>query len=200
METKKEIPNSLKSVAAESYRLGLEGFKRGYLNVAFSHFSTAVDLNPNLADAHYHIGLIYAEMDDLDLAERFYNMALGADPNHIRAKRKLGLEKDLKASAPVKITETDFYYHLKNEGTPEAAKMLESLDKMDFGLDLKPRSQILEHVLRFIAAALKLLVPAALAGFFVGMGVSAMGFGSFLPMALLSGSIIFLVQIIEKFR
>ncbi len=71
---------------------------------------------------------------------------------------------------------------------------------MDFGLDLKPRSQILENLLRFIAATLKLLVPAALAGFFIGMGLSAMGFGSLLMIALLSGSIIFLVQVIEKFR
>ena len=200
MEKKREIPNPLKSAAAESYRLGLEAYKVGHLNVAFTHFSAAVDLNPNLADAFYHIGLIYTEMDNFELCERFYNMALAADPNHFGAKRKLGLEKDASASAPIKITDTDFYYHLKKEGTPEAAKILESLEKMDFNLDLKPRSQTLEHVLRFIAATLKLLVPAALAGFFVGMGLSAMGFGSFLPMALITGSIIFLVEIIEKFR
>ncbi len=130
-------------------------------------------------------------------------MALGADPNHIRAKRKLGLEKDKSASAPIKITDTDFYYHyyhLLKEGTPEAAKILESLKKMDFDLDLKPRSQTLEQILRFIVAFLKLLVPAALAGFFVGMGLSAMGFGSFLTIAFLSGAIIFLVQVIEKYR
>ncbi len=190
----------MSSTAAESYRLGLQAYKEGHLNVAFTHFSSATDLNPNLADAFYHIGLIYTEMEDFDLSERFYNMALGADPNHFGAKRKLGLEKDSSAKSPVKITDTDFYYHLKKEGTPEAIKIIESLEKMDFGLDLKPRSQILENLLRFIAATLKLLVPAALAGFFIGMGLSAMGFGSLLMIALLSGSIIFLVQVIEKFR
>ncbi len=200
MESKKEIPNSLRTLAAESYSQGLEEYKKGYLNAAFTHFSTAIDINPNLADALYYIGLIYTEMDDLGLAERYYNMALGADPNHIRVKRKLGLEKDLETSAKVKITDTDFFYRLQQEGTPEAAKILESLEKMDFALDLKPRSHTVEHVLRFIAGALKLLVPAVFAGLLVGMGLSGMGYGSFSMMALLSGGIIFLVQIIEKFR
>ncbi len=92
----------MSSTAAESYRLGLQAYKEGHLNVAFTHFSSATDLNPNLADAFNHIGLIYTEMEDFDLSERFYNMALGADPNHFGAKRKLGLEKDSSAKSPVK--------------------------------------------------------------------------------------------------
>ena len=200
METKKEIPNPLKSAAAESYRLGLEAYKVGHLNVAFTHFTAAVDLNSNLADAFYHIGLIYTEMDNFELCERFYNMALAADPNHFGAKRKLGLEKDASADAPVKITDTDFFYHLKNEGTPEAAQILEALEKMDFKLELKARSYRLEYALRFLAGTLKLLFPAAFAGFIIGMGVSGMGFGSFTWAALISGSIVFLVRVIEKIR
>ncbi len=186
--------------AAEHYRLGLEAFKKGYLNVAFTHFSATVEKNPNSADALYHTGLIYTKMENFDLAERYYNMALGADTSHVGAKKALGLDDDESSNSPKNITETDFFKKLKAEGSAESAEFLQTLEKMDFKLDLEAQSHRLEYALQFIVATLKMLIPAALAGFFVGMGLSAMGFGSFLWSALISGSIIFLVQIIEKFK
>ena len=127
-------------------------------------------------------------------------MALGADPNHAGVKKVLGLDAGDSIKSPKKVTETDFFERLKTEGTPEAEQFMKALEKMDFKQDLKARSHGVEYALRFLAGTLKLLFPAAFAGFLIGMGISAMGFGSFLPVASLSAAIIFLVQIMEKFR
>ncbi len=196
-----------KKNALSNYRLGLDGFRKGYLNVAFTHLTAAVEANPDSADALYHIGLIHSILEDHNLAERYYKLTLGVNPNHTGAKKILDSGKNANiAKIPhTKITETDFFERLKEEGTPEAANIMEALEKMDFGFGHEDDSSISEKVIGFIITALKLLLPPLLAGFFVGMVISFMDFGPFLPTLLVTAIIVFLVyvfqyRIMEKFK
>lgn len=64
------------------YLANIEGIT-GRVDAALSHFAAAVKLKPNLADAHYNMARLYAELGKIPDASRAYSRAIkaGAEPD-----------------------------------------------------------------------------------------------------------------------
>ncbi len=58
---------------------------------SFEHLAEAADLNPNLVEAHYHIGLSYLRRERWVAAARAFSESLQLDPRHQRSYLGLGL-------------------------------------------------------------------------------------------------------------
>ena len=62
----------------------------GNTTEAASHFLTAVRLNPNADEAHYHLGLLAMDRNATE-AEAAFNRVLQINPEHYKARNNLGL-------------------------------------------------------------------------------------------------------------
>lgn len=56
-------------------------FMLGDLQGAFADLSMAVEIDPNYADAHHNLGMIYAQTNDLEHARAAFTNALRSNPN-----------------------------------------------------------------------------------------------------------------------
>lgn len=66
--------------------LGINFAKHNRWEAAVSAFNRALELNPDLSDYHYNLGLAYLNMGQRIKAKRALRQALRINPNHIRAK------------------------------------------------------------------------------------------------------------------
>jgi len=67
----------------------------GLLDAALAEFGLALEVNPNIADAHMGMGGIYQQRGDYELASRAYERATIVEPNKFEAHYHLGLMKQL---------------------------------------------------------------------------------------------------------
>lgn len=58
-------------------------------------FEKAIELNPNLIDAHYRLGLAYRDIGELNKAERAFNAALRVSPDNVDNSVKLDIISEL---------------------------------------------------------------------------------------------------------
>ena len=63
----------------------------GNTTEAVSHFRTAVRLNANADEAHYHLGLLATDRNEMTEAEAEFNRVLQINPEHYKARNNLGL-------------------------------------------------------------------------------------------------------------
>jgi tetratricopeptide (TPR) repeat protein len=67
----------------------------GLLDSALAEFGLALEVNPNIADAHIGMGGIYQERGDYEMASRAYERATIVEPDNFKAHYNLGLMKQL---------------------------------------------------------------------------------------------------------
>ncbi len=80
----------------ESHLTSAERFQdSGLLDAALAEFGLALEVNPNIADAHMGMGSIYYQRGDYELASRAYERATIVEPNRYEAHYYLGLMKQL---------------------------------------------------------------------------------------------------------
>lgn len=76
--------------------LGMARWRQGALDAAEAAFQDALSRHPELAEAHYGMGLIHRARNDLIAANLAQRAATAIDPNHAKAQLELG-ELDLLA-------------------------------------------------------------------------------------------------------
>jgi tetratricopeptide (TPR) repeat protein len=67
---------SLPRIALIYNNMGYRDYQAGRLDSAESQFKRAIKLNPDYAEAHYHLGIIYEDLQDLKRARKEYGIAV----------------------------------------------------------------------------------------------------------------------------
>jgi len=83
-------PKARAALAENNFTDGEAAYERGDLEQAFEFYSEAVRLNPDHADAHYSLGLVYHEEEKYELAEKEFRETLRIDPQSSAAHDCLG--------------------------------------------------------------------------------------------------------------
>jgi Flp pilus assembly protein TadD len=76
--------------------LGFLVARRGDLAAAAEHFRRAVELQPELARAHFNLGVILNELGDRPRAAEHYRRAAELDPGYAEKVRRLSGEKPVR--------------------------------------------------------------------------------------------------------
>ncbi|MGB0767418.1 MAG: tetratricopeptide repeat protein [Phycisphaeraceae bacterium] len=79
---------------------GAELKRDGFNAQALEAFTSAVEENPKLTEAHLGIGDIFREREVYDQADRAYRRAVVSDPNNFDARYLLGLTNQLSGDLP----------------------------------------------------------------------------------------------------
>lgn len=76
---------------AESYtELGIEYFRQGKYELSLTKLEKALELDPDLPQAHGAIAVLYEKVGDAGLAEKHYKKALRLSPDDSRAQNNYG--------------------------------------------------------------------------------------------------------------
>lgn len=86
----KTFESSGSLVKSESYLTAVAAMKSGNLNEARDLFLDVINKQPNLANAHVNIGIIFSKNKSLAEAENAFNRALEIDPKNTYALNQLG--------------------------------------------------------------------------------------------------------------
>ena len=88
---------SLPNWAIAVNRSGLENYNNKRIESAKADFERAIAMRPDYGEAHYNLGCLYEELNDLDKAKVQYELAVQGDPqkfdkgvNHLKALNNLG--------------------------------------------------------------------------------------------------------------
>ncbi|MBI2877985.1 MAG: tetratricopeptide repeat protein [Candidatus Tectomicrobia bacterium] len=74
-----------------SLQTGKELYSRGEHEKAMEELKQAVTLQPNLAEAHFLLGIIYARMGKNDLARERFARVVELEPDHVQSHNNLGV-------------------------------------------------------------------------------------------------------------
>ena len=88
--TQEETSTSVSAVKSQDYMKAVAAMKSGDLEEARSLFLEVINKQPELANAHINIGIIFIENKSFDEAENAFNRALKLNPNNIYALNQLG--------------------------------------------------------------------------------------------------------------
>jgi tetratricopeptide (TPR) repeat protein len=77
----------------QSSSMTVQTNRASYLNNAEKECSTALDIDPQLPEAHYTLGLVYKEQGNIDKAVRAFEGAAKLDPKYSEPNSALGLIK-----------------------------------------------------------------------------------------------------------
>lgn len=82
----------LKDYAVKNNDLGNKRLQAGDFSVAIEYYRQAVSLNPELAEAHYHLGLALQKQSENNYSEAIacYQKAIELQPNYVEAEVSLG--------------------------------------------------------------------------------------------------------------
>jgi tetratricopeptide (TPR) repeat protein len=179
-------------VAQEKFNEGLIEFKQGNFGQAFALFTEATQWDSDFAEAFYHLGILYDHQEDKDMASRYYQMTLAANPDHYGAKVQLNLvDENAGPEKPVvPLSDQDFFVRLREESGDAAENLLAP--------KLNVRGQLALMWLNIIAKFLIMLVPSLLTGVFVGSAISAMGFGDMLMNIVIITLVFYLITWVQK--
>ena len=86
----KTYESSGSTVKGKNYLAAVTAMKSGNLNEARNLFLDVINKQPNLANAHVNIGIIFSKNESLAEAENAFNRALEIDPKNIYALNQLG--------------------------------------------------------------------------------------------------------------
>jgi tetratricopeptide (TPR) repeat protein len=88
---------SLPNWAIAVNQSGIENYNNKRIESAKSDFERAIAMRPDYGEAHYNLGWLYEELNDLDKAKAQYELAVQGDPqkfdqgvNHLKALNNLG--------------------------------------------------------------------------------------------------------------
>lgn len=69
------IRNTMPTLAVVFNNLGVESFEEGRLLDARNNFERSIKIDPNLMTAHFHMGRLYEEIQDIENARESYSIA-----------------------------------------------------------------------------------------------------------------------------
>lgn len=93
------------ALAQTHFARGEELYERGRVEDAFEEYAEAVRLNPDHAEAHQGMAIIYQDDEEYDLAEKEFREALRIEPNHPDAHFGLGEIFDVREDWQNALTE-----------------------------------------------------------------------------------------------
>ncbi|MFN2290172.1 MAG: tetratricopeptide repeat protein [Anaerolineae bacterium] len=91
--------------AGEHLDKGNDYLDQGQFDQAIAEFQAAIQLDPDLTNAHYNLGLAYQKQDKLDEAAAAYQEAIQLDPDLAEAHNNLGLIYDTQGKSDQAIAE-----------------------------------------------------------------------------------------------
>lgn len=77
-------------IADINLKLGVGYMQSGHFDVALEKLKKALEYDPNLAEAHNAIAVLYEELKESELAGQHYQRAVKLDPNYALAKMNYG--------------------------------------------------------------------------------------------------------------
>ena len=194
----------------DKFHRGLAEFKKGNYGDAFSLFTDVTQHDAQFSDAYYHLGIIYHHQDDYDLATRYFDMAIRANPDHYGARAQLGLldESASKTSPSADLSgysEEEFFERLKEDQKEAANNLIEAMETSGLASRLDPTSVYIDRVIftggKYIAPVAPALMrafeyiapaaPAVIGALLVSSLFGSMDIAPFLPM-LITTLVIFL--------
>jgi len=116
---------SLPQIAISYNNSGLNHYQAGHLSSAQFDYTRALKLNPDYAEAHYNLGLLYEDLQDFDAAKAEYQIAVqgGLDAAYNNLARLYILSENYSAAIPLLLNGIDLaqddtvrYDMLKNLG------------------------------------------------------------------------------------
>ena len=84
------IVDTTKNQAAVDYDAGLRAASHQQISLAIGHFQQAVQIDPNLPDAYFRLGLIFTNREQWRRAIQAFGKAIMVDPNYLEARYRLG--------------------------------------------------------------------------------------------------------------
>ncbi len=99
---------------------GVENYKAGQLDSALSNYQKAIALRPNYAKAHYHLGLLYEDLQKFDQALASYQLAVRSNLDSLELLVRLKAYNNLGR-----------LYILKNDYATAVPPLLNGLDLID---------------------------------------------------------------------
>ena len=114
---------------ADAYcNLGIIESQKGHTTQAFDCFTTSLKFDPRHSEAHYNLGNLYFEVNDLRLAQVHYEMAAEVDPSFANVYFNLALVQAIKSDLGAAISALTKYQGLVSED--EARKADELLQNL----------------------------------------------------------------------
>lgn len=117
-------------VADSHCNLGIIESKRGNTAKAFDCFTTSLKHNPRHSEAHYNLGNLYFDINDLRLAQIHYEMAVELDPSFPNVYFNLALVRAINKDLAAALLALTRYQELvpEHEGR-QAHELLDNLKK-----------------------------------------------------------------------
>jgi tetratricopeptide (TPR) repeat protein len=116
---------------ADAYcNLGIIESQKGNTNRAFDCFTTSLKFNPRHSEAHFNLGNLYFDVNDLRLAQVHYEMAAEVEPSFANVYFNLALVQAINNELAAAINALTKYQELapKEEGR-NADELLHNLKK-----------------------------------------------------------------------
>jgi tetratricopeptide (TPR) repeat protein len=116
---------------ADAYcNLGIIESQKGNTTKAFDCFTTSLKYNPRHSEAHYNLGNLYFDVNDLHLAQIHYEMAGEVDPSFANVYFNLALVQALGNDLAAAITALGKYQELvPQDEARHADELLHNLKK-----------------------------------------------------------------------
>src|SRR5262245_44910151 len=116
---------------ADAYcNLGIIESQKGNASKAFDCFTTSLKHNPRHSEAHYNLGNLYFELNDLRLAQVHYELAGEVDPSFANVYFNLGLVQAIKNDVGAAISALTRYQALvSSDEARNADELLHNLKK-----------------------------------------------------------------------
>ncbi|MGK7877700.1 MAG: tetratricopeptide repeat protein [Xenococcaceae cyanobacterium] len=111
---------SLPTIAIAFNKSGVENYEAGRLDSALSDYQRAIALRPDYAQAHYNLGLLYEDLQELDKAKAEYQLVVQSDPDSLELLTLLNGHNNLGR-----------VYILKKDYTAAVPPLLKGLDLVD---------------------------------------------------------------------
>ena len=187
--------------AKARFHEGVREFKRQNYGQAFALFTEATHLDPDYADAFFHLGILYQHQNDTDLAARYFQMAIDSNPNHFGAKAQFALMEgttpEISGSATA-LDDNEFFNRLREDDKDAAANLIDAIESTGLIPQAEIRGVLIARVFGILARGFILVVPALLGAFFVAGILDAMGLAPFLPTMVAAAILFVAIQVLVK--
>jgi tetratricopeptide (TPR) repeat protein len=121
---------------ADAYcNLGIIESKQGNTTKAFDCFTTSLKFDPRHSEAHYNLGNLYSDVNDLRLAQVHYELAVEMDPSFPNVYFNLALVQAINNELAAAVSTLTKYQELVSE--PEGRNADELLDNLKKSLAVK---------------------------------------------------------------
>jgi tetratricopeptide (TPR) repeat protein len=97
------MKNNKNLTIVEVFNLAIKNYQEGKIDIAQNLYIKILEINPNYADAHYNLGVIFQELRENQKAKDCFEKVIEIDPNYVNALNNLGvIFKELKENQKAK--------------------------------------------------------------------------------------------------